>query len=263
MSHGSKIALLCLCTALWGVQLSAPAMADEPRGRAEGRPEGRPAGAAGPGRPDVNRGAAPRPGFSGGRPAFDGRGQVLDGRYNHGRYYPPFGAVSPSLPAGYRPYYRGRDRYYFNGGIWYAPRGPGFVVVRPPSGLVISVLPPYYSTVWFGGNPYYYADNVYYTWQPDQNGYAVVDPPDNADEPSSAPAPDAPQNDIIIYPKNGQTKEQQAADQFECHGWAKGQTGFDPTQAGGGVPPGDADRSRNNYDRAMSACMQGRGYQVN
>ena len=114
----------------------------------------------------------------------------------------------------------------------------GFVVVRPPPGLVISVLPPYYSTVWFGGAPYYYADDVYYTWQPDQNGYAVVDPPENSDAPT--PPPDSAQSDLIIYPKNGQTKEQQAADQFECHNWAKGQSGFDPTQPGGGVP-GDAD----------------------
>src|ERR1700692_55076 len=96
------------------------------------------------------------------RAGFDGRGQVLDSRYNHGRYYPPMGTVRPSLPEGYRPYYRGGSRFYFSGGIWYAPRGPGFVVVAPPPGLVISVLPPYYFTVWIGGGPYYYADNVYY-----------------------------------------------------------------------------------------------------
>jgi ribosomal protein S9 len=65
----------------------------------------------------------------------------------------------------------------------------------------------------------------------------------------------------VIYPKNGQTREQQAADQFECHNWAKGQTGFDPTLPGGGVS-GSADAARNNYSRAMSACMQGRGYQI-
>ena len=174
------------------------------------------------------------------------------------------GTVRPSLPGEYRPYFRGNDRYYFNAGVWYAPRGPGFVVVRPPPGLVISVLPPYYSTVWLGGNPYYYADNVYYTWQPDQNGYAVVDPPDNADQPSAPP--DSPQpaaDDPIVYPKNGQSKDQQAADQFECHSWARTQTGFDPTQSGGGVQAGDLDRSRGNYNRAMSACLQGRGYQVN
>ena len=196
----------------------------------------------------------------------DARGQVLDGRYNHGHYYPAFGTVSASLPVDYHPYYHAGGRYYFSGGIWYAPRGPGFVVVRPPAGLVITVLPPYYSTVWFGGIPYYYADDVYYTWQPAQNGYAVVDPPDNADQPSAAPQDSGPgggaQDDLIIYPKNGQSNDQQAADRYECHNWARGQTGFDPTQAGGGVS-GDVDRARNNYERAMSACLQARGYQVN
>ena len=206
------------------------------------------------GRPEAQRAQprAPAPGRPG--------GQVLDSRYNHGRYYPPVGTVRPSLPEGYRPYYRGGNPYYFSGGIWYAPRGPGFAVVYPPVGLVIGALPPFYSTVWFGGVPYYYADNVYYSWQPDQNGYAVVDPPENADSPS--PPPDQAQQDLIIYPKNGQSKDQQAADQFECHKWAKGQTGFDPTQPGGDTP-GSSAMNRSNYNRAMSACLQARGYQVN
>jgi len=200
----------------------------------------------------------------------DGRGQVLDARYNHGRYYPPAGTTFRSLPPGYRPYYHGGERYYFSGGVWYAPRGPGFVVITPPVGLVISVLPPYYSTVWIGGIPYYYADNVYYSWQPDQNGYAVAAPPDDADQESlpagggdGGPPAQGPAPDFIIYPKNGQTKDQQAADEFECHSWAKTQSGFDPTQPDGGVSPNEVDRSHSNYDRAMSACLQGRGYQVN
>jgi hypothetical protein len=239
-----------LAVAVSGVAGSGRAAAqDHPRPRPEGRVE-------------APRGAPPAVRGPVGRPAFDGRGQVLDGRYNHGRYYAPIGSVRPALPPGYRPYFRGSDRFYFSGGEWYAPRGPGFVVVRPPPGLVISVLPPYYSTLWFGGVPYYYADNTYYTWQQDQGGYAVVDPPDGADAPSAPPPDNGPaQSDLIIYPKNGQSKDQQAADQFECHTWAKGQSGFDPTQAGGGPSGGDA--SRNNYDRAMSACLQGRGYQVN
>jgi hypothetical protein len=211
-------------------------------------------------RPEAREHAQSRP--APGRAGVDGRGQVLDSRYNHGRYYPAFGSVRPSLPEGYRPYYRGGSRFYFSGGIWYAPSGPGFVVVRPPVGLVISGLPPYYSTLWFGGVPYYYADNVYYSWQPDQNGYAVVDPPDNADTPSPPPNTTQAQQDLIIYPKNGQSKDQQAADEFECHTWAKGQTGFDPTQPGGGTSGGAA-MNRSNYDRAMSACLQARGYQVN
>ncbi len=246
-----KMALLSIPLA-WGIQCGISATADEHHGEQHSAPRSAP----------VAHPTAPRPGY---RPTVDGRGQVLDGRYNHGHYYPPTGAVRPSLPETYHPYYHGGSRFYFSGGIWYAPQGPGFVVVRPPPGLVISVLPPYYSMVWFGGVPYYYANNVYYSWQPDQNGYAVVDPPQDADNPS--PPPDDNQNDgtaqgdWIIYPKNGQSKEQQAADQFECHNWAKGQTGFDPTQPGGGVS-GNVDTARNNYNRALSVCMQGRGYQV-
>jgi hypothetical protein len=254
MNKLSKIVALSFSALVFGAGAIQVAVAADEHGRPEpARAErDRPQGA----RPAPGRG--PGPGAV--RPGFDGRGQVLDSRYNHGRYYPPFGTVRPVLPEGYRPYYRGGDRFFFSGGIWYAPSGPGFVVVRPPAGLVISVLPPYYSTVWFGGIPYYYADNVYYSWQADQNGYAVVDPPENADSPSAPP--DAAQQDLIIYPKNGQSKEQQAADQFECHTWAKGQTGFDPTLPGGGTSGGAA-MSRSNYDRAMSACLQARGYQVN
>jgi hypothetical protein len=256
MNATARMAMLSVSLLLWGLQSSTLVVAadEHDRGRAEQRPEAPRPEARGQ---SLGRPSTARPPI--GRPALDGRGQILDSRYNHGRYYPPMGTQRPSLPEGYRPYYRGGNRFYFSGGIWYAPRGPGFVVIRPPAGLVISVLPPYYSTVWFGGVPYYYADNVYYSWQPDQNGYAVVDPPDNADEPS--PPPDTAQDDLMIYPKNGQSKEQQAADQFECHNWAKGQTGFDPTQSGGGVS-GNADAVRNNYNRAISACMQGRGYQV-
>ena len=184
------------------------------------------------------------------------------------------GTVTRSLPADYRPYYRGGRRYYFHGGVWYAPRDGGFIVVRPPVGLVIAVLPLYCSTVWFGGVPYYYANNLYYTAQPDQSGYAIVDPPDNADAyaapadggdaaPGQAPQDQLGDSDFIIYPRNGQSKDQQAADQYECDNWARTQTGFDPSQAGGGVPEGDADRLHSNYDRALSACLQGRGYQLN
>ncbi len=253
MNHASKAALLCASALFFGGGWQ-PAAAQEHGRPEQSRQQGREQGHEGR---EQGRGEGRGPQ---GRPAVDARGQVLDARHNHGRYYPAVGSVRSSLPEGYRPYYRGRDRFYFSGGIWYAPRGPGFAVVVPPPGLVISVLPPYYSTVWFGGIPYYYADNVYYTWQADQNGYAVADPPTDADAPSSPP--DNAQQDLIIYPKGGQSKDQQAADQFECHTWAKGQTGFDPTQPGGGEPGGSA-MSRSNYDRAMSACLTARGYQVN
>jgi len=36
--------------------------------------------------------------------------------------------------------------------------------------------------------------------------------------------------EVYAYPKQGQTQEQFEKDQFECHKWATGQTGFDPTK---------------------------------
>ena len=133
--------------------------------------------------------------------------------------------------------------------------------------------------------------------------------------------------EVFVYPKQGIGQEQMRQDQFECHNWAKAQTGFDPSQQAvyaspgpapasggalggaargatvgviGGAIGGDAGKgaaigaatgavfgtmrrnqeNRNyqaqvsaqqqqqagqqaNYNRALAACMQGRGYTVN
>jgi hypothetical protein len=193
-----------------------------------------------------------------------GRGQVLDNRYNHGGYYPAHGAMVRELPGGYRPYFYHGSHYYFSGGVWYAPGPAGFRVVGAPIGLFVATLPAFYTTVWFGGVPYYYANDAYYQWQADQNGYVVVNAPAGADQPGTpppGPGP-APADNAYIYPKNGQTPEQQSADRYECHDWAKSQTGFDPTQPGGGVAPGDNGSRREQYQRAMGACLEARGYSV-
>jgi hypothetical protein len=34
--------------------------------------------------------------------------------------------------------------------------------------------------------------------------------------------------ELYIYPQKGQSAEQQDKDKYECYGWAKGQSGFDP-----------------------------------
>jgi hypothetical protein len=48
----------------------------------------------------------------------------------------------------------------------------------------------------------------------------------------------------FVFPKSGQTKEQQEQDEFTCYKWAKEQTGFDPNkpveQAGATAPKGGA-----------------------
>jgi hypothetical protein len=40
------------------------------------------------------------------------------------------------------------------------------------------------------------------------------------------------QSQPIIYPAQGQSQQQMEKDKYECYMWAKGQTGFDPMQAG-------------------------------
>ena len=42
--------------------------------------------------------------------------------------------------------------------------------------------------------------------------------------------------ELFVFPKNGQTKEQQEQDEFSCYKWAKDQTGFDPNKAVEHVP---------------------------
>jgi hypothetical protein len=195
-----------------------------------------------------------------GGPERHQRFEHMDGRYEHNHYYPSRGYMAPALPRGYISVDHFHDHYYYGGGVWYAPRGPRFVVVAPPFGLFVPVLPPFYTTVWFGGIPYYYANDSYYVWRASDNQYEVVAPPDGSGDSASTQAP--PSDDVFIYPKNGQTEEQQSTDRYECHAWASGQSGFDPTKSGGGVAPEDANAKRADYNRAMTACLEGRGYSV-
>jgi hypothetical protein len=131
-----------------------------------------------------------------------------------------------------------------------------------------------YATYWWGGVPYYYANDVYYTYNSGYNGYVVTDPPpaDSGDsasassdggydstEPGSTSGSGSSSGsggsaEIYAYPKSGQSDEQQATDRYECHKWAAAQSGFDPTR--GSQPSGNVA----DYRRAMTACLDGRGY---
>jgi hypothetical protein len=77
MNRTAKIAILAVSLLLGAIQAGTMAAAadEHDRARAEARPEARGPAA---GRPTTARPV--------GRPAYDGRGQVLDSRYNHGRY---------------------------------------------------------------------------------------------------------------------------------------------------------------------------------
>ena len=134
------------------------------------------------------------------------------------------------------------------------------MVVRPAIGLYVPLLPPFYTTVWYRGAPYYYAGDVYYRYRPDRREYEVSEPPPESD--ASTTQSTGAQSDLFIYPKNGQSEEQQSKDRYECHSWAASQSGFDPTQPLGGVEESQASARRADYLRAQTACLEARGYSV-
>lgn len=197
--------------------------------------------------------------------------EFRDSRYHHNRSYPARGQYFHMLPREHRRVIFGRDRYYFFDGAWYRPMGRRFLVVAPPIGLAVSFLPPYYTTIMIGGVPYYYANEVYYTAGP--GGYVVVAPPASEPGPGPPPPQDPPPpgppsggqmsgEPLFIYPRQGQDEKKQADDRYECHRWAASQTGYDPTKPPAGLSEAQLIQKRADYQRAMSACLEGRGYTV-
>jgi hypothetical protein len=180
------------------------------------------------------------------------------GGYNGGHYGGYSGGHYGGYYGGrYGGYYGGRYGYYggygwrggyWGGGYWWGPWGWGGLGL----GLYFATLPYYYSTYWWGGVPYYYADNTYYRWDPGVGQYQTVAPPVGAPNQSGGQA--AATSEIIAYPKNGQSEQQQATDRYE----AVGQLGYDPTTAGGGT----VRRDLTDYNRAQTACLEARGYSV-
>ena len=179
------------------------------------------------------------------------------GHYDRGGYYPPVGRVYPGPPHGAVgvPYHGGN--YYYHQGNWYHQHGSSFVVVLPPIGLVAPYLPPFYSTFWIGGFPYFYANNVYYAWQPQQQAYVVAQAPSTAQASVATPG-----SELFVYPMKGQSDSQQATDRYECHAWGVNETGFDPVKPQGGVDEGNWAQKREDYQRALAACLSARGYSV-
>jgi hypothetical protein len=117
-------------------------------------------------------------------------------------------------------------------------------------------LPLYYQTIWVGGVPYYYANGNYYAQT--AGGYVIVDPSQGAVSQESPPLASVPSEDkLFVYPRKGQSETQQAEDRYQCHRWAVDQTGYDPTMVSGGAP---SIQKRADYQRAMTACLDARGY---
>ena len=84
------------------------------------------------------------------------------------------------------------------------------------------------------------------------------------EQPPEYPAPTVTPSSterVFVYPRQGQSEEQQTKDRYECHSWAVGQTGYDPTKpSAGDMPEARRNQMRANYNRAQDACFDGRGY---
>jgi hypothetical protein len=168
---------------------------------------------------------------------------------------PPPPRVVQHLPPGYRDYSWNGNRYYVSGGHWYRPYGGTYVSIGIPFGLFVGTLPGLYTSFWYGGTRYYYADSTYYTYEPDRRGYVVTHSPYGDDEEYSSDTQSG--DDLYIYPARGQSEQQQADDRYQCHRWAAQESHYDPL---------DDDYNsdlRKDYQRAMTACLTGRGYTVN
>jgi len=110
-----------------------------------------------------------------------------------------------------------------------------------------AVLSPYYA-------PYYYPP-YYYAPPP----MVIREQPPVYIQPAPSLQPSSPGR-IFVYPRQGQSEEQQAKDRYECHRWAVSQTNYDPTQPAGDMTEAQVNQMRADYQRAMGACLDGRGY---
>ena len=163
------------------------------------------------------------------------------------------------LPPGYRSYYWGGSPYYNYRGSWYRPYGGSYLSIGAPYGLFVSSLPPSYSTVWIGGNRYFVADDSYYLYDSSRSGYVLTRSPYDGERLTTASTaePEAVRDPVLfVYPTKGQSEKQQADDRYECHRWAVTQTGYDPVDAE--YRP----EQHAQYDRAITACLTGKGYSV-
>jgi hypothetical protein len=164
----------------------------------------------------------------------------------------------PGAPGGHTQW-RGHDGggYHHHHHGYRGSRGGVYFNVGWPyyrHGWYVHTLPAVTTAIVVGGLTYYVADGLYYRARPD-GYYDVVPPPEQA--PPVAPAPLRQ----YAYPRDGQTPAQQSSDEYECHRWAAGQTGFDPSTTATGQPGSDSAR-RADYGRARAACLEGRGYTV-
>ena len=144
---------------------------------------------------------------------------------------------------------------YYNPGPYYYNPAPVIYVQNPP--VYVQSQPAY--TV-AAAQP-----RTVVTQSPANNGVIELGPVNAQPQANSSQA--QPQGSIagqgssdqwFVYPSKGQNQQQVANDRYECNRWATSESGYDP----------DLRTHRNPemgpvaYGRALSACLEGRGYTV-
>ncbi len=195
-------------------------------------------------------------GGGGGGHAGGGGGHAVGGGGFHGGGYGGYRGGYGGYRGGYGGYRGGYGGWHGGYGGWHGGWGCcgwgwGWGLGL---GLYFATLPLYYQTYYWDGVPYYYADNTYYMYDPTVKQYQTVAPPPGLQAQQDQTGGSS---ELMAYPKNGQTADQQGRDKFECHQWAVKQSGYDPT-TGSAAPAGRL----SDYMRAQAACLEGRGYSV-
>ena len=178
-------------------------------------------------------------------------------RYND-KHYPKLGYSVRTLPKKHHTSrFKNRD-YFFNDGIWYTSYGTDFRVVIAPAGIRIAKLPSRYSTIWHNRRAYYYANSTYYIWEPTYNSYVVVDQPESI----QTREPPLVEEDLYVYPAQGQSDTQLADDRYACHARGRDATQYDPTSPPSGVSNHILSNMRADYLSIMRGCLLELGYSV-
>lgn len=169
-------------------------------------------------------------------------------------YYTP-GRRFEQLPSRHHQFsHRGKDYYYF-GGNFFHHTPTHYVTVRAPIGARVPYLAPGYVRFNLNSNRYYYSGYTYYRWDDRHRDYIVVAEPRGASD-AIVTAAASSTGEIYAYPAKGQSAEQQDRDYYDCHVWGVQKSDYDPS-----LEAQDAD-SAQDYRRAMTACLEGRGYSV-
>ncbi|HEX4984758.1 MAG TPA: hypothetical protein VFV71_01675 [Burkholderiales bacterium] len=137
---------------------------------------------------------------------------------------------------------------------YYSPSQTTVYVQNPPTYVTTTTQPSYQAVAQAPNSGVIELGPVNGAQPQIANPQSVVPAP--ATEPERLPPPVAGR--WFVYPAKGQSDAQLASDQTECSDWATRRSGYDPDMRYNNHPPS----AYNDYGRALSACLEGRGYTV-